>query len=641
MRTPLRRAALAAAAAAAVLLPATPAQAIFNGLPAAEGEFPFMAALLRADQPGNAYDTRFCGGSLIERGWILTAAHCLEGLTPQQITVVIGRTRLTSSAGEVRAVSSIVRHPQYTQTWDNTPDHDVALLKLSTPSTITPIRMAFTNNRNTWLPGSGVTTLGWGATTWIGGPVSGSPGGYPDVLQARGLLIADDAAARNTFPTYRAETMLTAGVAGAGISGICSGDSGGPLIAFGQGTSRLVGVTSFSRRHQCGLAITGSGFARVGEGPLSRWIIEQVPTLASDGWMSRSGDFNGDGKDDIVAFVRGMVKPGDTGNYSVWVALSNPSGTGPFGTPTRWASSFADTDQFPLVGDFNGDRRDDIVVFTRSTTHAARVALSTGTEFAPSQVWHTWFTPNDEIPTVGDVNGDGKDDVVAFPRGSAGDAWVALSNGSAFGAATFWGNGYARYNEIPALADVNGDGRADAITFTRGNQGDVFVALSNATRFGAPQRWHADFCFGSEIPAVGDFNGDRKADIATFTRGDQADVFVALSNGSSLNLFQPEPRGARAPRPTLRSTAPQGEVETGSFIGTAAVWNTDFAAYNEIPGVGDVNGDGMDDITTFTRGDTADVYVSRSNGQRFTDIHLKWHDWMVAGGEVPAGGSTW
>ncbi|GAA3310455.1 hypothetical protein GCM10020295_77600 [Streptomyces cinereospinus] len=609
-RTRLRRVVPTAVVALAILLPAAPAHAIFNGLPAAEGEFPFMAALTRADQPGNAYDTRFCGGSLIERGWILTAAHCTEGLTPQQITVVIGRTRLTGSAGEVRGVTSIVRHPQYTRTWDDTPHYDVALLKLSTPSAVTPIRMAFTNNRNTWLPGSNVTTLGWGATTWVGDPLFGSPGGYPDVLQTRGLQVADDAAALGTYPTYRADTMLTAGVAGAGISGICHGDSGGPLIAYGQGTPRLIGVTSFIKGNQCGRAVTGSGFARVGEGPLSRWIVEQVPALASDGWMSRSGDFDGDGKDDVAAFVRGVVKAGSPDNYSVWVALSNPSGAGPFGTPTKWASSFADTDQFPLVGDFNGDRRDDIVVFTRGSVHTAVVALSTGTGFAPSRVWHTWFTPNDEIPAVGDVNGDGEDDIVAFPRGSAGDAWVALSSGTAFGAATFWGNGNAMSNEIPALADVNGDGRADAITFTRGGQGDVWVALSTATRFGSPQRWHGDFCFGSEIPAVGDFDGDRKADLVTFTRGDRADVFVALSNGAA-------------------------------FTGTAAVWNADFAAYHEIPGVGDFDGDGKDDIAAFTRGDTADVYVSRSDGRRFADVHLKWHDWMVAGGEVPAGGSTW
>ncbi|MEU7414698.1 trypsin-like serine protease [Streptomyces sp. NPDC042638] len=614
MLTILRRVALALVAAAALLMPTAPAHAIFNGLPAAEGEFPFMAALTRADLAGDAHDTQFCGGSLIERSWILTAAHCTKDLTPQQITVIIGRTRLTSSAGEVRGVTSIVRHPQFTPTWNNTSDYDVALLKLSTPSAITPVRMAFTSNRNTWLPGSGVTTLGWGATTWVGGAVSGSAGGFPDDLQVRGLDIADDAAARRTYPFYRAETMLTAGVPKAG-SGTCQGDSGGPLLTFVQGTPRLVGVTSFTLK-PCGLAVTGSGFARVGEGPLSRWIIEQVPTLADDGWMSRSGDFNGDGKDDIAAFVRGVVKPGSPDNYSAWVALSNPSGAGPFGAATKWASSLADTNDFPLVGDFNGDRRDDIAVFTRGNVRTVSVALSTGTGFGPQRVWHTWFTPNDEIPAVGDVNGDGKDDIVAFPRGSAGDAWVALSNGTAFGAATFWGNGIAKSNEIPALADVNGDGRADAISFNRGNdatrgsKGDVWVALSTATRFGAPQRWHGDFCFGSEIPAVGDFNGDRKADIATFTRGGQADVFVALSNGSS-------------------------------FIGTAAVWNDDFAAFNEIPGVGDFNGDGKDDIAAFTRGDTADVYVSRSNGQRFGDVHLKWHEWMVAGGEVPAGGSTW
>lgn len=610
-RSRLRRMAAVAVALLAVLLPsAPPASAIFDGLPSAEGEFPFMASLSRTDKPGNARDTHFCGGTLIERNWILTAAHCVVDLTPQQIRVVIGRTRLTSSAGEVRGVSTVVRHPEFRHGWDSTPDNDVALLKLSTPSALTPLRLASSNNRNTWLTGGNVTTMGWGATTWTGDELGGTAGGFPDILQVRGLRLADDAAARATYATYRAETMITAGVSKGG-AGICHQDSGGPLIAYGQGTPRLVGVNSFGKQNRCGLAVTGSGFARVGEGPLSRWIIEQVPSLANDGWTTRSGDFDGDGKDDVAAFLRGVVQPGSPANYSAWVALSDPSGDGPFGPPSQWASSLVDTDQVPLVGDFDGNHRDDIVVFTRGNVHTADVALSTGRGFAPKRTWHTWFTPNNEIPAVGDVDGDGKDDIVAFPRGPNGDAWVALSNGGGFGPARFWGNSVAFGNEIPALADVDGDRRADAITFTRGVAGDVWVSLSTGGGFGPPQRWHENFAFGAEIPAVGDFDGDDKADIATFTRGGRADVFVAISNGST------------------------------GFTGTAAVWNSDFAAYNEIPGVGDFDGDGKDDIAAFTRGNTADVYVSRSNGGGFADIHLKWHEWVVAGGEVPAGASAW
>ncbi len=46
-------------------------------------------------------------------------------------------------------------------------------------------------------------------------------------------------------------------------------------------------------------------------------------------------------------------------------------------------------------------------------------------------------------------------------------------------------------------------------------------------------KWHDSFCFQNELPLVGDFNGDGKADIATFTRGATGDVFVALSTGAA------------------------------------------------------------------------------------------------------------
>ena len=52
------------------------------------------------------------------------------------------------------------------------------------------------------------------------------------------------------------------------------------------------------------------------------------------------------------------------------------------------------------------------------------------------------------------------------------------------------------------------------------------------TSFGPSRQWHDNFAFGTELPRVGDFNGDGRADIATFTGGTGADVYVALSSGS-------------------------------------------------------------------------------------------------------------
>jgi hypothetical protein len=159
--------------------------------------------------------------------------------------------------------------------------------------------------------------------------------------------------------------------------------------------------------------------------------------------------------------------------------------------------------------------------------------------------------------------------------------------------------------------DFNGDGRDDIVTFTRGTTADVYVALSTGYSFtGTGVKWHDWFAAGTEIPAVGDFNGDGKDDIVTFTRGGTGDVYVALSTGYS-------------------------------FTGTGVKWHDYFAAGYETPAVGDFNGDGKDDIATFTRSTTADVYVARSTGYSFFGTGVKWHNWFAPGSEIPQPGILW
>jgi subtilisin family serine protease len=324
--------------------------------------------------------------------------------------------------------------------------------------------------------------------------------------------------------------------------------------------------------------------------------------VQNDGFSGKAGDFNGDGLRDIVTFTRGS-------DADVYVALSSSFS---FGGGTKWHDFFAPGNEVPLVGDFNGDGRSDIVTFTRGPAADVYVALSTGSSFGPASKWHDFFAVGYEVPMVGDFNGDGLDDIVTLTRGLDDvDAWVALSTGSSFGPATKWHDFFHdnfTVSEVPEVGDANGDGKDDLILFSRAPSADVYVSLSDGGSFGKRTLWHDFFAAGTEIPTVCDVNGDGRDDIITFLRGSSGDVWVALSTGSS--------------------------------FGPAGMWHGDFGFGSEVPGCGDFTGDGRADLVVFNRGSAADVFVTASTGSSFGSV-FKWHDFFAVNVEIPQPGVLW
>ncbi|MFV2116063.1 FG-GAP-like repeat-containing protein [Micromonospora sp. LOL_025] len=307
-------------------------------------------------------------------------------------------------------------------------------------------------------------------------------------------------------------------------------------------------------------------------------------------------DVSGDGRDDIVSFTQNALAD---------VYVSTSTGAGFAGTSVKWNDFFSIGGETASTGDVDGDGRDDVVTFAHGNTGDVYVALSNGTSFGGGQKWHDWFAPGAEIGAVGDVNGDGRADIVAFTHNAAGDVYVALSTGSSFaGTAVKWHEYFSIAGEYPALGDVDGDGRDDIITFTQGpnTASDVIVALSTGSAFGASRKWHDLFAVGAELPRVGDVDGDGKDDIVTFTCDANADVYAATSTGTS-------------------------------FAGTTVKWHDFFCLAGEFPYLADVDGDGRDDIVVFTKGATNDVYVGLSTGTGF-GASAKWHDFFGLNGET-------
>ncbi|MEU0552428.1 DUF2961 domain-containing protein [Dactylosporangium sp. NPDC006015] len=312
---------------------------------------------------------------------------------------------------------------------------------------------------------------------------------------------------------YRVVAVDAAGNAGP-ASGVVSGTTRGRTVSDVNGDGRDDAV-AFTRGADADVfSATSSGTAF---GP----AVKGNDFFALDGEVPFTGDVDGDGRTDLITFTRG-------GPADVYVALGN--GSGSFGAGVKWHDFFAVDAEVPLVGDFDGDGRTDIVTFTRGTTSDVYVALSTGSGFGPGVKWHDHFAVGAETPVVGDFDGDGRDDIATFTGGSGGSVYVALSDGGRFVQdGWLWRSGFG--GDAVATGDFNGDGRDDVAVFTRGSTADVLVALSSGGGFGTPGKWHDNFAVNAERPGVGDFNGDGKADIVTFTGDPAADVYVSLSDG--------------------------------------------------------------------------------------------------------------
>jgi len=337
------------------------------------------------------------------------------------------------------------------------------------------------------------------------------------------------------------------------------------------------------------------------------WDDDTQCWLIKNSWGTDWGSECGYGSEKGYMWIK--YNSNNIGRRAAWVRAEKKINY-PFGNGTTWHDYFCVGSEIPLVGDFNGDGKDDIVSFTRGNAGDVFVALSDGSKFKGTGAkWHDNFCMGTEIPLVGDFNGDGKDDIATFTRGSAMDVFVALSDGSKFnGTGVKWHDNFCTGTEIPLVGDFNGDGKDDIVTFTRGTAMDVFVALSDGSKFtGTAVKWHDNFCTGTEIPLVGDFSGDGKADIATFTRGTSGEVFVATSTGTA-------------------------------FTGTGTKWHDKFCYGSEIPVAGDYNGDKKCDILTFLLNATADVYGATSSGKTFSGSGVKVHDWFGLPNEIPMTG---
>ncbi|MCU1429135.1 MAG: hypothetical protein JWL83_3135 [Actinomycetia bacterium] len=546
---------------------------IVNGTKTTNAKWPFLVGILQKTQP-STFLAQFCDGSLVTPTLVLSAAHCtFDGsgnpLNPSQVDILVGADDLSTTSvheGTRIAVTAIIRNAAYNP---NTISHDSALFRLASPASVKPVQIVPPPSDYRWGGGKTASVAGFGCDHY-----DTDPGGctdYPLHLHETTLPMLSDTHCEGLGGVYsfvfNPSTMVCAGSVGTiretspGMSegtakSPCFGDSGGPLVVDGPSSVLQVGIVSWGPS-ACGI---GPGvFTRLGGSDLRTWLRNNGVPVARSAFGAGSpvsiggafkpvvGDFNGDGKDDVV-----LYGPGSASDF-LW-----RGGTSGFNNTGHISMGGAYT---PVPGDFNGDGKSDILWYAPGTAGDI-LWLGTSTGFVRGFAVNVNLAA---IPVVGDFNGDGTDDIFWYGPGSRSDMLT-------YGSPTGFSPGIAESNNgvyTPVVGDFDGNGKSDILWYGAGTRVDtLWHGTGTGSGFASAGTLTVDGYF---TPVVGDFDGDGKSDVLWYS-----------------------PTGAD----TLRRGTATGFTSAPEVVIDGAY----------VPVRGDFNGDGRTDIVWYAPGSAADLH---------------------------------
>ncbi len=270
-------------------------------------------------------------------------------------------------------------------------------------------------------------------------------------------------------------------------------------------------------------------------------------------------DRNNDGSADIA-----VRNPGTSGGIFQNITLN--------GSVVE-SRQFGVSDDIPVPADYDGDGLTDLAVYRNSnnTFYRATSQTNTATQFSGG----VWGVAGDMF-VPGDYDGDGKGDLAVW-RPSNGFWYILQSSTNSLFAVQWGQNG-----DTPITGDFDGDLKTDFAVVRKNVDGagtplTWFILQSNfGYDFGIAARWGAN----GDIPLVGDFDGNGKADITIFRPS--TGVWGSLLSNSS------------------------------SVAGTTQKFAT-FGQNSDVPQPADYDGDGIVDYAVFRPGSTGEFYILKSS----------------------------
>ena len=346
------------------------------------------------------------------------------------------------------------------------------------------------------------------------------------------------------------------------------------------------GITVFdgsvqNYRIQAGYGVDGGIASGLG-GSLGNGTFSGYTTYASQTNTNRItlGDLNNDGHLDMVS----------NGNNGVtgFVSIRLGAGDGTFGSSISYVQESSQSFEV-VLGDVNNDGVLDLVTSgTEDTLHASvtiRLGVGDGTFGSSISVGYTPGSGGMRGVALGDINDDGKLDIVAVKDTVPGYFYTFLGNGNGtFGSARSVSLGASVTPYAVMLDDLNQDGVLDmvAVVDNAALTGGIAVSLGQGDGTFGPTTLNTPANFTARDLDIGDFNNDGKTD-----------TIVALTNGSSILQLGNGDGSFRAPVSFVNGTT--------STYGVKAI---------------DLNGDGnLDFLTTdLTGGLSEGTFVRLGNG---------------------------